>query len=190
MCVAAFGGRCVGGFPAAPKLTKATRLHYLQFYAPWCGHCKKLEPEWAAAAAQLDGYTPTIRLAKADATDKTNEIFKTTMGIKGLPTIKVLSIDLGGAGAQQGDSRCWGHITTSAVSVTAAADSAAAAAAAASAAAALQIFRGNLSEPQTYEGPRVADGIVAYLKKQARREPSPLPHPHTCTDSPFPTAGS
>ena len=61
----------------------------MQFYAPWCGHCKKLEPEWAAAAAQLDGHTPTLRLAQADVTDKTNEVFKTTMGIKGLPTIKV-----------------------------------------------------------------------------------------------------
>lgn len=42
----------------------ACLMPILQFYAPWCGHCKKLEPEWTKAAAALKGFEPEIVLAK------------------------------------------------------------------------------------------------------------------------------
>jgi protein disulfide isomerase len=56
----------------------------VEFYAPWCGHCKKLEPEFDAAAKELKGVAI---LAKLDATiDKEmGEKYE----IKGFPTIKV-----------------------------------------------------------------------------------------------------
>uniref|UniRef100_A0A8C2D1Z7 Protein disulfide-isomerase A3 n=1 Tax=Cyprinus carpio TaxID=7962 RepID=A0A8C2D1Z7_CYPCA len=83
----------------------------VEFFAPWCGHCQQLAPEYEAAATKLKG---TLPLAKVDCTvnSETCERF----GVNGYPTLK--------------------------------------------------IFR-NGDEAGSYDGPRTADGIVSYMKKQA-----------------------
>ena len=56
----------------------------VEFYAPWCGHCKALVPEYRKAAKALEG------VAKVGAVDMTkHESFGAQYGIKGFPTIKL-----------------------------------------------------------------------------------------------------
>ncbi|KAJ1149849.1 hypothetical protein NDU88_002649 [Pleurodeles waltl] len=60
----------------------------VEFFAPWCGHCKTLEPEWAAAATEVKEQTQgKVKLAAVDAT--VNQVLASRYGIRGFPTIKI-----------------------------------------------------------------------------------------------------
>ncbi|KAK4756210.1 hypothetical protein SAY87_006337 [Trapa incisa] len=89
----------------------------VKFYAPWCGHCKQLAPEYEKAASLLSSHDPPIVLAKLDANEELNKEIASEHDIKGFPTLK--------------------------------------------------IFRKGQKIAQEYKGPRDAEGIVSYLKKQS-----------------------
>ncbi|CAA0839510.1 Protein disulfide isomerase-like 1-2 [Striga hermonthica] len=89
----------------------------VEFYAPWCGHCQALAPEYEKAASILSSHEPPIVLAKVDANEEENRGLASEFQIQGFPTIKILR--KGGKSIQE------------------------------------------------YKGPREADGIVSYLKRQA-----------------------
>uniref|UniRef100_A0A8D3AWI3 Protein disulfide-isomerase A3 n=1 Tax=Scophthalmus maximus TaxID=52904 RepID=A0A8D3AWI3_SCOMX len=84
------------------------------FYAPWCGHCKKLSPEFDKAARRLKG---SVQLAKVTSSPSSSSCDHTCerFGVSGYPTLK--------------------------------------------------IFR-NGRDSAPYDGPRTAEGIYHYMKKQ------------------------
>lgn len=57
----------------------------IEFYAPWCGHCKALAPEYAKAAARLKKNDPPIYIGKNDG--DANKGFRQKVSIQGFPTL-------------------------------------------------------------------------------------------------------
>lgn len=62
-------------------------LSLVKFYAPWCGHCKKMAPAFADAAKVLAADDPPVQLIKVDCTVHTKVCGK--HGVSGYPTIKM-----------------------------------------------------------------------------------------------------
>lgn len=65
------------------KVLGSDEMWLVEFFAPWCGHCKNLAPEWAKAATQLKGK---VNVAAVDATE--HRVLASRFGIQGFPTIK------------------------------------------------------------------------------------------------------
>ncbi|KAJ8900815.1 hypothetical protein NDN08_000114 [Rhodosorus marinus] len=66
------------------KVMESNETWFVEFYAPWCGHCKSLAPSWEKAAEHLKGVVYFGGVNCDEHKDMAQKY-----GVRGFPTIKV-----------------------------------------------------------------------------------------------------
>merc|ERR1719491_2821186 len=79
--------KSIVGSTLQQELFKPDRDVLLDVYAPWCGHCKKLDPEYTKLAKKIqkEQLTDLLSVLKIDGT--TNDSPVDTLDWTGFPTI-------------------------------------------------------------------------------------------------------
>eukprot|EP00672_Neobodo_designis_P025339 CAMPEP_0174831124 /NCGR_PEP_ID=MMETSP1114-20130205/2926_1 /TAXON_ID=312471 /ORGANISM="Neobodo designis, Strain CCAP 1951/1" /LENGTH=364 /DNA_ID=CAMNT_0016064945 /DNA_START=38 /DNA_END=1132 /DNA_ORIENTATION=- len=64
----------------------------VEFYAPWCGHCKQLAPTYEKLAQTFENEANVV-IANVDANEEKNKDLAAKYGVSGFPTIKFFPKD-------------------------------------------------------------------------------------------------
>eukprot|EP01065_Artemidia_motanka_P037484 TRINITY_DN460_c0_g1_i3.p2 TRINITY_DN460_c0_g1~~TRINITY_DN460_c0_g1_i3.p2 ORF type:complete len:191 (+),score=103.19 TRINITY_DN460_c0_g1_i3:60-632(+) len=60
---------------------------FIKFFAPWCGHCKRVAPDWNKLMDEFDGSSSVV-VADVDCTSDGGKPICDAGGVQGFPTVK------------------------------------------------------------------------------------------------------
>jgi protein disulfide-isomerase-like protein len=66
--------------------TTAGKMVFVKFFAPWCGHCKKMKPDWDKLMEKYDNHDIVV-VADVDCTGAGKPLCD-SRGVRGFPTVK------------------------------------------------------------------------------------------------------
>ncbi|KAJ1724323.1 hypothetical protein LPJ53_001406 [Coemansia erecta] len=69
-------------------VSKTSQPTFVKFYAPWCGHCKNLEPEYERAASKAQGVA---KFYAVNCDEDKNRGLCAQYNVQGYPTLKVFT---------------------------------------------------------------------------------------------------
>jgi len=90
-------------------LGQKDKVVFVEFYAPWCGHCKHLAPDWEKLGVAFQNEENVV-IAKVDADG--HKSIGTEFGVTGFPTLKFFGAGTGGAPADYGGGRSLAELVT------------------------------------------------------------------------------
>lgn len=85
LALAASSASAIELSPANWEAETAGKSVFLKFFAPWCGHCKKLKPDWDKLMGEVNSATQLV--GDVDCTADGKPLCDEN-GVKGYPTLK------------------------------------------------------------------------------------------------------